>query len=108
MLTASDRSAGKCSQVADTAAGWAGAVWSGATVAEMGEAGHLTVLRQGTNEWICVPANQNVVGATDMCLDPIGMVWMKDITARKISATSAMPTALPEADRPELALTSAS
>jgi len=38
--------------------------------------GNLTVLRSGTNDWICVPGDENIVGATDMCLDPMGMVWM--------------------------------
>jgi hypothetical protein len=58
-------------------------VTSEATVAEMDMDGTLTVLRPGTNDWVCVPGNENVIGATDMCLDPMGMVWMKDLMARK-------------------------
>jgi hypothetical protein len=49
-------------------------VSSEATVAEMNMDGSMTVLRPGTNGWICVPGDQNIVGATDMCLDPMGMV----------------------------------
>jgi hypothetical protein len=45
-----------------------------ATVAEMGSKGQLTVLRPGTNDWVCFPGDQNIIGATDMCLGPMGMV----------------------------------
>src|SRR4029077_11376093 len=33
-----------------------------ATVAEMHRQGNLTVLRHGTNQWVCVPGDQNIVG----------------------------------------------
>jgi hypothetical protein len=62
-----------------------------ATVAEMDGDSGMTVLHQGTNEWICVPGNENIVGATDMCLDPMGLVWMKDIMARKPKPTNTSP-----------------
>src|ERR1700751_6346166 len=58
-------------------------VTSEATVAEMDHQGNLTVLRPGTNEWVCIPGDQNVVGRPDMALDPVGMVWFKDVLARK-------------------------
>ena len=45
-----------------------------ATVAEMDREGTLTVLRAGTNDWVCVPGVQNRIGWPDMCLDPMGMV----------------------------------
>jgi hypothetical protein len=67
------------------------AVTKEATVAEMDGQGNMTVLRAGTNEWVCVPGNQNIIGATDMCLDPMGMVWMKDIMARKPKPTNTTP-----------------
>ena len=62
-----------------------------ATVAEMSKDGQLTVLRSGTNDWVCVPGDQNVVGAVDMCLDPMGMVWMQDLMARKPKPTNTAP-----------------
>jgi len=62
-----------------------------ATVAEMDGLGNMTVLRPGTNAWVCVPGNQNVIGATDMCIDPMGMVWLKDIMARKPKPTNSTP-----------------
>ncbi|HEY6788442.1 MAG TPA: hypothetical protein VI365_14140 [Trebonia sp.] len=66
-------------------------VTSEATVAEMDKGGHMTVLRSGTNDWICVPGDQNIIGWTDMCLDPMGMVWMKDLMARKPKPTNTSP-----------------
>jgi hypothetical protein len=66
-------------------------ITSEATVAEMDMDGHLAVLRSGTNDWVCVPGDQNIVGATDMCLDPMGMVWMRDLMARKPKPTNASP-----------------
>jgi hypothetical protein len=62
-----------------------------ATVAEMDAAGQLTVLRPGTNDWICVPGEQNIIGATDMCLDPMGMVWLQDLLAGKPKPTNTSP-----------------
>jgi hypothetical protein len=66
-------------------------VTSEATVAEMDMDGNLTVLRPGTNDWVCVPGNENVIGATDMCLDPMGMMWMKDLMARKPKPSNTSP-----------------
>ncbi len=62
-----------------------------ATVAEMDSEGNLIVLRAGTNDWVCVPGDQNIIGQVDMCLDPMGMVWLKDLMARKPKPTNASP-----------------
>jgi hypothetical protein len=62
-----------------------------ATVAEMDREGNLSVLRAGTNDWVCVPGDQNIIGSVDMCLDPMGMVWMKDVMARKPKPTNTSP-----------------
>src|SRR5580692_8601383 len=45
-----------------------------ATVAEMDAQGKMTVLRPGTNQWVCVPGNENIIGQADMSLDPMGCV----------------------------------
>jgi len=66
-------------------------ITSEATVAEMDKNGHMTVLRPGTNDWVCVPGDQNIIGAVDMCLDPMGLVWMKDLMARKPKPTNTSP-----------------
>ena len=57
-----------------------------ATVAEMDAQGKMTVLRPGTNRWVCVPGNENIIGAADMCADPMGMRWMLDVMAKKPKA----------------------
>jgi hypothetical protein len=62
-----------------------------ATVAEMDREGTLSVLRAGTNDWVCVSGDQNIIGWPDMCLDPMGMVWMKDLLARKPKPTNTSP-----------------
>ena len=62
-----------------------------ATVAEMDRQGNLTVLRPGKNDCVCVPGNQNIVGSVDMCIDPLWMVWLKDLMARKPKPTNKAP-----------------
>ena len=66
-------------------------VTSDATVAEMDRHGTMTVLRPGTNQWVCIPGDENVVGWPDMALDPMGMVWFKDLLARKPKPTNTSP-----------------
>jgi hypothetical protein len=62
-----------------------------ATVAEMDAQGNLSVLHQGTNQWICFPGNENVIGDVPMSLDPMGMQWYRDLRARKPKPTNATP-----------------
>jgi hypothetical protein len=62
-----------------------------ATVAEMDAQGNMTILRPGTNKWICMPGNENIIGAADMCADPMGMQWMLDLTARKPKPSNTEP-----------------
>lgn len=62
-----------------------------ASVADMDREGNLTILREGTNDWVCVPGDQNIIGSVDMCLDPMGMVWMRDVMARKPRPTKTSP-----------------
>jgi hypothetical protein len=66
-------------------------ITSEATVAEMNREGNLSVLRAGANDWVCVPGDQNIIGSTDMCIDPMGMVWLKDLMARKPRPTNTSP-----------------
>jgi hypothetical protein len=62
-----------------------------ATVAEMDAHGKMTVLRPGTNQWVCVPGNENIVGQADMCADPMGMRWMMDAMAQKPKPSNTEP-----------------
>jgi hypothetical protein len=62
-----------------------------ATVAEMDAQGKMTVLRPGTNQWVCVPGNENIIGQADMSLDPMGLRWMLDIMAKKPKPSNPTP-----------------
>jgi hypothetical protein len=55
-----------------------------ATVAEMDRHGNMvTILRQGTNDWVCTPGNENRIGDPPMCVDRLGMQWFGDLLLRK-------------------------
>ena len=62
-----------------------------ATVAEMDAQGNMIVLRPGTNQWVCIPGNENIVGQADMCADPMGMRWMMDVMAKKPKPSNTEP-----------------
>jgi hypothetical protein len=68
------------------------AIADNATVAEMDKEGRMTeVLRKGTNEWVCMPGNEDVVGDPPMCVDALGMQWFKDLLEGKPKPTNAAP-----------------
>lgn len=62
-----------------------------ATVSEIDAQGKMTVLRPGTNQWVCVPGNENIIGQADMCLDPMGMQWMLDVMAKRPKPANTAP-----------------
>jgi hypothetical protein len=62
-----------------------------ATVMDKDENGKMTVLRKGTNHWVCMPGNENVIGDAPMCADPMAMQWFMDIGSRKPKPTNAVP-----------------
>jgi len=62
-----------------------------ATVAEFGPDGSMTVLVKGTNEWVCVPGDENKIGAPPMCMNPMGMQWMMDAMKGMPKPTNAAP-----------------
>jgi hypothetical protein len=62
-----------------------------ATVAELGPDGSMTVLVKGTNEWVCVPGDEDKIGAPPMCMNPMGMRWMMDAMQGKPKPTNAAP-----------------
>ena len=52
----------------------------------------MNVLRPGTNPTaVCVPGNANIIGAADMCADPMGMRWMLDAMERKPKPSNTEP-----------------
>ena len=66
-------------------------VTADATVAEMDADGQLTILSKGSNEWVCFPGNENVVGDVPMSVDPMGMQWLMDRRERKPKPTNTAP-----------------
>ncbi|MBV8637848.1 MAG: hypothetical protein JO322_07155 [Candidatus Eremiobacteraeota bacterium] len=49
------------------------------------------MLQQGTNSWVCVPGNEYIIGAADMCADPMGMQWMVDVMNKRPKPSNAAP-----------------
>ena len=66
-------------------------VTKNATVAELGPNGAMKVLVQGSNEWVCVPGDENRIGSPPMCMNPLGMQWMMDAMQGKPKPTNAAP-----------------
>ena len=63
-----------------------------ATIAELDKSGRMTeILRQGTNEWICMPGDEDVVGGPPMCVDALGMQWFKDLLGGSRSPRTRRP-----------------
>ena len=62
-----------------------------ATVVDMDEQGNRVVLRQGTNDWVCFPGDENEIGNVPMCADPNGLQWMNDLMAHKPAPTNTAP-----------------
>jgi hypothetical protein len=62
-----------------------------ATVAEMDDAGDLKVLRQGSNEFTCVPGNPKVLGKPPYCADRAAVQWNIDRIQHKPGPTIREP-----------------
>ncbi len=62
-----------------------------ATVAALNGDRSLTVLAQGTIEWVCVPGDENKIGDPPNYMNPIGMRWMMDTMQGKKEPSNAAP-----------------
>jgi hypothetical protein len=63
-----------------------------AEVVEMDHRGNInSVLRKGSNGWLCMPGNENRVGDPPMCVDELGMQWFKDVFAGRPEPTNRAP-----------------
>lgn len=62
-----------------------------ATVAEPDGHGGLKILRQGTNDFTCMPGDPSGVGMPAMCADSVAMQWNKDFDEHKPKPTTAVP-----------------
>lgn len=66
-------------------------ITNAATVAEWNHDGTYNVLRQGINDWVCFPGNENEVGNVPMCCDPMGLQYVKDYFEGKPAPTNKSP-----------------
>jgi hypothetical protein len=62
-----------------------------ATVAEMDGSGHLKILRQGTNDFTCMPGDPSGVGKPAMCADKVAMQWNDDFAHHRPKPTTTVP-----------------
>jgi len=62
-----------------------------ATVAELRADGTMVTLVKGTNEWVCIPGDENKIGVPPMCMNPLGMQWMMDAMHGKPKPTNTAP-----------------
>lgn len=65
------------------------AIRDGAKVIDMDADRNITVLREGTNGWTCMPGVE--IAKADMCADEMGMQWIMDAWAGKPKPTNTSP-----------------
>jgi hypothetical protein len=66
-------------------------VTSDATVAELDSDGKLKILRQGTNDFTCMPDDPDEIGMPAMCADKVAMQWNSDFANHKERPSTTVP-----------------
>jgi hypothetical protein len=66
-------------------------VTKNAAVAEPDGHGGVKILRQGTNDFTCMPGDPNGIGMPPMCADTVAMQWNKDFNEHKPKPTTTVP-----------------
>jgi hypothetical protein len=67
------------------------AVARAAKVVDIDEQGKMTVLREGSNGFTCVPGHPGTVGDVALCADAASMQWIGDFMAHKPKPTNTEP-----------------
>src|SRR5262249_26523495 len=62
-----------------------------ATVAEIDSDGTMKILRQGTNEFTCMPGDPAGIGMPAMCADKVAMQWNSDFEHHKTKPSTTDP-----------------
>jgi hypothetical protein len=62
-----------------------------ARVVDTDAQGNVTVLREGSNGFTCMPGNPRVIGDPPMCADGASMQWAADFKAHKSKPTNTVP-----------------
>jgi hypothetical protein len=66
-------------------------ITTNATVAEPDPERGLKILRQGTNDFTCMPGDPRGVGQPAMCADSVAMQWNSDFEQHKPRPTTSVP-----------------
>jgi hypothetical protein len=66
-------------------------ITTNAMVAEPDSEGGLKILRQGTNDFTCMPGDPHGVGQPAMCADHVAMQWNSDFEQHKPRPTTTAP-----------------
>ena len=66
-------------------------VASGATVAEIDDDGNIKILREGTNDFTCMPGDASETGRPAMCADKVAMQWNSDFARHKDRPSTTVP-----------------
>lgn len=62
-----------------------------ASVAEWLPNGSYLVIHKGTNEWVCFPGNENMIGNVPMCCNPMGLEYVSSVIQEKPKPTNTAP-----------------
>jgi hypothetical protein len=62
-----------------------------ATVGEIGGDGRMTILRQGTNGFTCMPGDPSGIGMPAMCADKVAMQWNSDFEHHMPKPSTTVP-----------------
>jgi len=62
-----------------------------AAVCEINHDGTISTLREGKNEWVCFPGNQDEVGNVPMTCDAQGTIWIQDGLFKKPEPSNTSP-----------------
>jgi len=66
-------------------------VTNDATVAEIDSDGSMKILRQGTNDFTCMPGDPSGIGMPAMCADKVAMQWNNDFEHHKAKPSTTAP-----------------
>jgi hypothetical protein len=67
------------------------AIARSAKIVDKDALGHTVVLREGSNDFTCMPGNPNVIGEPALCADGPSMQWFADFAAHKPKPTNTVP-----------------
>jgi len=62
-----------------------------ASVAEIDSDGRMKILRQGTNDFTCMPGDPTGVGTPAMCADKVAMQWNSDFEHHEARPSTTVP-----------------